>query len=140
MSEGTDVHGGTSTVDFSSVQKIKPPRVAAAVTTGLLYLALGILAYAGGRFSTASSEFKIEVPTQLLLHFTAFLQTPVGMAAAGLSFLCVFLLLIRGSLDKILKIVIVVNVLVIVGLILWSFAGFFLPLVEAFKGTPAPPK
>lgn len=138
MGQETDIRGGTSMVDASSVQKIKPPRLACALTLGLLYLALGLLAYAGGRFSTAASDFHIEVPTQLLLAFTQFLQSPVGMAAAALSFFCVFLLLIRGSLDRILKIVIFVNVIVVIALVLWSFAGFFLPLLDALKGTPKP--
>jgi hypothetical protein len=139
MGENTDISGASSAVDFSSVQKIKPPRVACALTLGLLYAALGVLAWAGSRFSTAASDFKLPVPgaSQLLLHFSGFLQSPVGMAAAGMSFLSLFLLLIRGSLDRIIKIVIAVNVLVVVGLVLWSFAGFFLPLVDPSR-SPGP--
>jgi hypothetical protein len=136
MGDHTDISGATSAVDFSSVQKIKPPRVACALSLGLLYVALGILAYAGAKVSTSSGDFKLpaDLPTQLLLHFSQFLQSPMGLLAAGLSFLCMLLLLVRGSLDKILKILIIVNVIVVVGLLAWSFAGLVWPVLDAGRG------
>lgn len=128
----TDISHASSAVDFSSVKKIKPPRVLCALSLGVVYLALAAVCWAGARFGTAFSDFEIQTPvlTDLLLHLTRFLQTKVGVITAGLSFLCVFLLVVRGTLDKVLKILILVNVLVIAGLITWAFAGLLFPMYD----------
>ena len=137
----TDITNATSAVDFSSVRKIKPPRVLCAFSVGILYLALAAVCWAGARFGTVWSDIDVQVPaaTGLLLHLTRFLQTKLGMITAGLSFLLVFLLVIRGSLDKILKLLIVINVIVVAGLIIWAFAGLLFPLYDAIPGLKRAP-
>ena len=137
----TDITNATSAVDFSSVRKIKPPRVLCAFSVGILYLALAAVCWAGARFGTVWSDIDVQVPaaTGLLLHLTRFLQTKLGMITAGLSFLLVFLLVIRGSLDKILKLLIVINVIVVAGLIIWAFAGLLFPLYDVIPGLKRAP-
>ena len=145
IEKDTDISNASSAVDFSSVRKIKPPRLLCAFSLGILYLALAAVCWAGARFGTVWSDLDVQIPaaTGLLLHLTRFLQTKMGLMTAGLSFLLVFLLLIRGSLDKILKILIVVNVIVVAGLIIWAFAGLLFPLydvIPSLKGSPPSPK
>jgi len=132
MSENTDITNASSAVDFSSVRKVKPPRLLCAFSIGVLYLALAAVCWAGARLGGAFSDVDAKVPlaTDLLLHLTRFLQTKTGLIAAGLAFLSVFLLVIRGALDKVLKALIVINVLVVAGLVVWAFAGFLLPLYD----------
>ena len=132
MSENTDITNASSAVDFSSVRKVKPPRLLCALSIGVLYLALAAVCWAGARLGGAFSDVDAKVPlaTDLLLHLTRFLQTKTGVITAGLAFLCVFLLVIRSALDKVLKALIVINVLVVAGLVVWAFAGFLLPLYD----------
>ena len=132
MGEETDVRGGTSAVDFSSVRKIRPPRLLASLSVGVLYLALAAVCWAGSRFGRTFSDIDLPVPaaTGLLLQLTRFLQTPAGIALAALSFLCVILLVVRGTLDRFLKGLLILNVLVIGGLVVWAFAGLLFPLYD----------
>jgi hypothetical protein len=138
--KNTDITSASSAVDFSSVRKIKPPRLLCAFSLGVLYLALAALCWAGARLGGAFSEVDAKTPlaTDLLLHLTRFLQTKLGMITAGLAFLCVFLLVIRGALDKILKVLIVINALVVAGLVVWAFAGFLLPLYDLIPSLKKP--
>lgn len=139
--KNTDISHASSAVDFSSVRKIKPPRLLCAFSLGVLYLALAALCWAGARLGGAFSDVegaKTPLATDLLLHLTRFLQTKLGMITAGLAFLCVFLLVIRGALDKILKILIIVNAIVVAGLVVWAFAGFLLPLYDLIPSLKKP--
>jgi hypothetical protein len=140
--KNTDITNASSAVDFSSVRKIKPPRMLCAMSVGILYLALAAVCWAGARFGSIWSDLEVQAPaaTGLLLHLTRFLQTKTGLIAAGFSFLLVFLLLIRGSLDKILKVLIVINVLVVAGLIIWTFAGLMFPLYDVIPSLKAAPR
>jgi hypothetical protein len=140
--KNTDITDASSCVDFSSVRKIKPPRLLCAFSVGILYLALAAICWAGARFGTVWSDIEVQTPvaTGLLLHLTHFLQTKVGMITAGLSFLLVFLLVIRGTLDTILKGLIIVNVIIVAGLIIWAFASLLFPLYDLIPSLRASPR
>ena len=74
--KNTDITNATSAVDFSSVRKIKPPRVLCAFSVGILYLALAAVCWAGARFGTVWSDLEVQLPaaTGLLLHLSQFLS------------------------------------------------------------------
>lgn len=135
-----DDKGGTSLVDYSSVRKIKPPRVLFALTLGGLYIIVGLLsAYNAevARFFKESGFGELPVPTEWVVAFGAFLQTKLGMGLAAFSFLAVILLVLKGTLDKILRILIGLNIVAIIAFLGFSLYSTYAPMIKG-KGK-APP-
>ena len=136
-----DDKGGTSVVDYSSVRKIKPPRILFALSLGGLYIIVGLLsAYndAVARFFRESGFGDLPVPTEWVLAFGAFLQTKLGMGLAAFSFLAVILMVLRGTLDKILRILIGVNIVAIIAFLGFSLYSTYSPMMKGKGKTPAP--
>ena len=139
MSDQDEDKGGTSVVDYSSVRKIKPPRILFALSLGGLYIIVGLLsAYNAevARFFKESGFGDLPLPTEWVVAFGAFLQTKLGMGLAAFSFLCVILLVLKGTLDKILRILIGVNIVAIIGFLGFSLYSTYAPMKG--KGEKAP--
>ena len=136
-----DIEGGTSVVDHSSVRKIKPPKILFALSFGGLYIVMGLLSAFNAdvaRFFRESGFTELPVPTEWVLAFGAFLQTRLGMGLAAFSFLCVILLVLKGTLDKILRILIGVNVVAIIAFLAFSLYGTYAPMLKQKDGAPPP--
>lgn len=117
----------TTAVNESSVRKIKPPRLLFAMLAGLTFLAMvgGSFLLGGSGRAVAEMELKdLPIPTELVLKISRFLQTPVGVAVAIFSFLMVLLLTIKGVLDRVLKVLIGLNVVWLALFLLASFGTF----------------
>jgi hypothetical protein len=137
-----DIEGGTSVVDYSSVRKIKPPKILFALSFGGLYIVMGLLSAFNddvARFFRESGFTELPIPTEWILAFGAFLQTRLGMGLAAFSFLAVILMVLRGTLDKILRILIGVNVVAIIAFLGFSLYGTYAPMLKSRPGaSPAP--
>jgi hypothetical protein len=136
-----EIEGGTSVVDYSSVRKIKPPRVLFALSLGGLYVLVGLFSAFNAdvaRFFRESGFTELPIPTEWVLAFGAFLQTKLGMGLAAFSFLSVILLVLKGTLDKILRILIGVNIVAIIGFLGFSLYGSYAPMLKKKMGAPPP--
>ena len=103
----------TTAVNESSVRKIKPPRLAFAILLGITFCVMvGGSWYLRGldRVFAEMQMDDLPVPTEVVMRISRFLQTPVGVAVAIFSFLMVVLLTIKGVLDRVLKVLIGLNI------------------------------
>ena len=140
MGDHTDVHGQTSSVvDYSSVQKIKPPRLLCALSLGALYAVVVALTSMTDRFRRLWAELDLKelpIPSEWVVAFSRFLQTPVGLALAAFSFVVVLLLVLRGTFDRFLRFLVGLNLVAIVIVVVvyaFSMIGPLMGLREQAK-------
>ncbi len=129
----------TTAVDESSVRKIKPPRLLFSMLLGITFLVMVGAAYMLRGIDRIYTELQIRelpIPTEVAMQISRFLQTPVGMAVAIFCFLTVLLLTLKGILDRLLKLLIGLNVawLVVFLLASWSSLMVLIKIDEALKG------
>ena len=92
------------------------------------------------RFFRESGFGDLPVPTEWVLAFGAFLQTRLGMGLAAFSFLAVILMVLRGTLDKILRILIGVNIVAIIAFLGFSLYSTYAPMMKGKGKAPAAEK
>jgi type IV secretory pathway VirB2 component (pilin) len=113
----------TTAVNESSVRKLKPPRLLFSMLLGVTFFAM-----VGGSyyFRTAApgSELqldKLPAPSEMLIKINRFLHTPAGTAIAVFCFLTVLFMTLKGVLDRVLKLLIGLNVVWLAAFLLASF-------------------
>ena len=128
----------TTAVNESSVRKIKPPRLLFAMLLGVTFLVMvgGSFLFRGLDRSFAELGMKdLPQPTELAMKIRGFLQTPVGVAVAVFCFVTVLLLTVKGVLDRVLKLLIGLNVAWLAVFLLFSWISFLalVKISEALK-------
>jgi hypothetical protein len=117
----------TTAVNESSVRKIKPPRLLFAVLLGITFCVMvgaGLMLRGADRAFAELEIKQLPLPTELALKITRILQTPAGAAVAVFCFLTVLLLTIKGLLDRVIKLLIGLNVAWLIVFLLSSWSVF----------------
>jgi hypothetical protein len=103
----------TTAVNESSVRKIKPPRLAFALILGVTYALMVAASWISRRHGEVFAQLDMKdlpIPTELVLKIAQLLASPTGLAISALSIGIVILLALKGVLDRLLKLLIGVNV------------------------------
>jgi hypothetical protein len=110
-----------------------PPRLLTSVLQTLSGMALGALAFITAGFDEVFQKLEMRelpLPTEAFLALSRFIRWPVGSALFVLLELGLVALIVRGTLDRILKKLIVANGLFLTLLVPFYVLSIFLPIIR----------